>query len=271
MGGSDLKEIIVERNQGVQKSHFLRMLSPSFGGNLIKPFVLLDYFEPKGKASSGFLPHFHSGIATLSYMLAGSLEFSDSLGASGRIAAGSIEWMSSGGGVWHQGKQEGETIQGIQLWLALPPELEDGEARSQYIEKEQVPVVGNTRVLLGELAGKKSPICSNLPIHFYQVELRRREAWEYQVSPGYSVNWLFIYQGSVMIQGERIENELVIFNPEMAQITLLADYGAKFFFGSAKKHEYPLLTAIDMIHTNSKSMQKGQERKEKELHQNRSF
>src|SRR3954471_25018115 len=77
-----------------------RLVSPSDTGELIKPFVFLDYAEvPPSEAMFGIHPH--SGIATLTVVLSGQMVYEDTTGKSGEVAAGGLEWMKAGGGVWH--------------------------------------------------------------------------------------------------------------------------------------------------------------------------
>jgi hypothetical protein len=51
---------------------------------------------------AGFQWHPHRGIETITYVLAGTVEHGDSLGNSGTIGAGDIQWMTAGSGIIHQ-------------------------------------------------------------------------------------------------------------------------------------------------------------------------
>ena len=57
-----------------------RLMSPGDLGGLVKPFVFLDYFEFRGFKSDGGPVHPHSGIATHTTLLQGSLVYGDSTG-----------------------------------------------------------------------------------------------------------------------------------------------------------------------------------------------
>ena len=91
---------IVHRTRGQRHGPITRLMSPSDLGELLKPFVFLDLFDAEPSAFSGFGPHPHSGIATHTTLLEGSLVYGDSTGKSGTLHAGSLEWMQAGGGVW---------------------------------------------------------------------------------------------------------------------------------------------------------------------------
>jgi len=133
-------------------------MSPGDIGELVKPFVFLDYFDFSSVVTSGLAVHPHSGIATHTTLLQGSVDYADSTGKSGTLRARSIEWMQAGGGVWHGGGPSGtELLRGFQLWLALPPSLELAEARSDYVDAASVPCSADTRLLLGRYGAMDSP------------------------------------------------------------------------------------------------------------------
>src|SRR5438309_11460368 len=124
---------IVQRTRGHSHGPITRLVSPSDVGELIKPFVFLDYFDidPERMPTLGFHPH--SGIATLTLLLEGRVPYEETSGTKGIIEPGGVEWMRAGGGVWHTG---GAAVtaraKGYQLLIALPPELESLTIEAQY-------------------------------------------------------------------------------------------------------------------------------------------
>src|SRR6266853_2045334 len=119
---------IVHRTRGNSHGPITRLASPSDVGQLIKPFVFLDYFEidPDRMPAIGWHPH--SGIATLSLIFEGQITYEETSGTKGIIEPGGVEWMRAGGGVWHTGGAVGTArVKGYQLWVALPPEMESME------------------------------------------------------------------------------------------------------------------------------------------------
>src|SRR5712691_5413843 len=141
---------IVHRTRGNSHGPITRLVSPSDVGELIKPFVFLDYFEidPKNMPPIGFHPH--SGIATLSLIFEGRIAYEETSGAKGIIEPGGVEWMRAGGGVWHTGGAVGTaSVKGYQLWIALPPKMESMESIGQYLGRERFRSQGPARVVLG--------------------------------------------------------------------------------------------------------------------------
>ena len=142
--GTHLRRV-VHASRGSGDGPITRLFSPGDLGELLKPFVFLDYAVLPATGGPLFGMHPHSGIATITLALTGALNYEDTTGKSGVLPAGGVEWMRAGAGVWHDGKIEpGEPMQGFQLWLALPAHLELAPAESQYIDPDSVPHVGGT-------------------------------------------------------------------------------------------------------------------------------
>src|SRR2546426_5826529 len=128
---------ILYRTLGRRQGSVTRLVSPSDIGKLIKPFVFLDNFDlvPADRPLFGLHPH--SGIATLTVILSGRMDYQDTTGMSATLATGGVGWMNAGGGVWHAGgPADGDTVRGFQPWVALPPEEQNGPAHTQYLPPE---------------------------------------------------------------------------------------------------------------------------------------
>src|SRR5260221_6901318 len=152
---------IVHRTRGHSQGSITRLVSRSDVGELIKPFVFLDYFDidPQRMPAIGFHPH--SGIATVTVVLEGQISYEETSGTKGIIEPGGVEWMRASGGVWHTGGIAGDQrTKGFQLWVALPPSLELAEPDGQYLNASEFRSVGPARVIAGEYEGVTSVIGS---------------------------------------------------------------------------------------------------------------
>ena len=65
------------------------------------PFLLLDDFRSNYPPHyvKGFPWHPHRGIETITYVLRGNVEHSDSMGNTGIIHGGDVQWMTAGSGI----------------------------------------------------------------------------------------------------------------------------------------------------------------------------
>src|SRR6201994_2069711 len=148
---------IVLRTRGHSHGTITRLVSPGDIGQLIKPFVFLDYFEGEPADAPKFGFHPHSGIATLTLILSGQVTYKETTDREGVIETGGVEWMRASSGVWHTGGVAGtERVKGFQLWVAMPPALELAEPDSQYLGAADFQFAGTARVVAGEHGGIKN-------------------------------------------------------------------------------------------------------------------
>jgi len=250
---------IVYQTRGFAQGGITRLMSPGDLGESVKPFVFLDRFEFKPSGFPQMPMHPHSGIATHTTLLEGSLTYQDSTGKSGLLPPESIEYMQAGGGVWHTGKpSESGPVRGFQLWVALPPELELAPAESHYIERGVIPGAGNLRVLLGSYAGLQSPIPYPAPVTYLHVRLKDGETWSYQPAKGHDVAWLAISVGAVHVDGRWVQQEMAVFEEGNAPIDLVAAGDTELVIASAVKHPYPLVTGMYSVHTSAEALHQGE-------------
>jgi len=253
---------IVFRTKGHSHGPITRVVSPSGTGERIKPFVFLDYFDVPSMEGPRFGIHPHSGIATITVLLQGDVRYEDTTGKAGILRAGGVEWMRAGGGVWHDGAPlPGAHMQGLQLWIALPPADELAPAESQYIAPENVPQEGPVRVILGRHGKAKSPILAPSGINYLDVRLKDGERWEYQPATGHDVAWVYAYKGSLRAEGGAVAlNELTVFEERESALRFVARGDTAFVLGSAVKHPHNLVLGYYSVHTSAKALAAGEAR-----------
>jgi redox-sensitive bicupin YhaK (pirin superfamily) len=132
------------------------------------PFLLLDDFRNENPEDylAGFPWHPHRGIETITYVLAGTVNHGDSLGNSGTLGSGDVQWMTAGSGILHQEMPKGDQrgrMHGFQLWANLPSSLKMTSPRYQDISFQEIPEVTDddgtiVRVVCGEFWGKTGPV-----------------------------------------------------------------------------------------------------------------
>ncbi|MHA1199715.1 MAG: pirin family protein [Candidatus Heimdallarchaeaceae archaeon] len=133
----------------------------------LDPFLLLDDFgsDNPDDYMAGFPWHPHRGIETITYMLHGEVLHEDSLGNSGTISSGDVQWMTAGSGIVHQ-ELPARTVglmNGFQLWANLPASHKMMEPRYRDIKKTEIPDVTvddfvQVKVICGEVMGVKGPV-----------------------------------------------------------------------------------------------------------------
>ncbi|HEX7360060.1 MAG TPA: pirin family protein [Bryobacteraceae bacterium] len=261
---------ITRRTRGYGHGPITRLMSPSDLGQVVKPFVFLDIFDANKatiRTMSEMPLHPHSGIATVTTFTEGYMHYHDPAIGSGRLEYGGVEWMRAGGGVWH-GKElsPGDVgrIQGFQLWLALPADLESTAPVSNYIEAKDMVRVGPAHVLVGSYDGIQSPLSGSAPagINYLLVTLQSGETWIYHPPKGHAVGWLALAKGKLRADTPIDAGEMVIFEQAETPITLEASGGgeAVFVLGSAVPHPYPLHLGYYSVHTSAQALAAGESR-----------
>ena len=134
----------------------------------LDPFLLFDDFRNDSPADfeKGFPWHPHRGIETITYVLDGSVAHADSLGNTGDLNAGDVQWMTAGSGILHQEMPRGNAngqMHGFQLWANLPGSMKMTTPRYQDVEGKEIPTVvdddgTSVRVIIGDFWGKKGPV-----------------------------------------------------------------------------------------------------------------
>jgi redox-sensitive bicupin YhaK (pirin superfamily) len=250
---------IVHRTHGRRHGPVTRLMSPSDLGQSLKPFVFLDLFDNEGMSFSGFGLHPHSGIATLTCLLEGSVRYEDTTGATGILPQGGVEWFKAGHGAWHGGGDgESGRTRGFQLWIALPPEHELEPAESIYQAPQDIRRIGPASVLLGTLGAVSSPLRAPSSVNYLALRLRAGESWRYQPPANHSVCWVALATGSLAVPEPVQAGELAAFEPSNEPIDFHAATNTEFVLGSAASHPYELVLGNYSVHTSSASLEAGE-------------
>ena len=121
----------------------LKRSFPTHSLDFPDPFLLLDHFgsDDPQDYMAGFPMHPHRGIETVTYMLSGAVHHQDSLGNSGTIEGGDVQWMTAGGGILHEEMPEERQgkMEGFQLWVNLPAKLKMTRPYYQEISAAHIP------------------------------------------------------------------------------------------------------------------------------------
>jgi len=250
---------IVHRTRGHSQGAITRLVSPSDVGELIKPFVFLDYFEIDPQRTPAIGWHPHSGIATLSLILEGQIAYEDTSGAKGIIEPRGVEWMRAAGGVWHTGGPVGTArVKGFQLWVALPPEMENIASEARYLGREHFQSSGPARVILGRLGEAASEVPAPTTMNYLDVALKKGEKWRYDPPGDHTVAWIAVHRGKLATPEIVDKGELAVFEESNAALEFEALEDTGFVLGSAVKHPHELALGMYSVHTSRRALAQGE-------------
>jgi redox-sensitive bicupin YhaK (pirin superfamily) len=252
---------VVYRTRGRLHGPVTRLMSPSDLGEILRPFVFLDHLDTTVGSNANFGLHPHSGIATATWIMEGHVSYEDTTGETGIIPTGGFEWMQAGGGVWHGGSfGDAPRVRGFQLWLALPPDLELGPAKSVYLQPDQIRRDGPVSVLLGSHGSARSDISAPSPLNYLAVSLKAGERWTYQPPERHTVGWAAVSQGSLRSPAALQAGELAVFEESNKPIDFHAEGDVEFVLGSAVKHPHDLVLGYYSVHTSAAALREGEAR-----------
>lgn len=186
------------------------------------PFLLLDDFRSTNREEyiKGFPWHPHRGIETITYMLQGDVEHSDSLGNSGVLSTGDVQWMTAGSGIIHQEMPKGDEngiLQGFQLWANLPAVNKMDPPRYRGITHSAIPLVRKPdgtliRIIAGSVDGVTGP-ADNIIIdpEYLDCTVPPHTEFSHPTQRGYTV-FIYVIGGTGSVNGTRVaDRDLVLF------------------------------------------------------------
>jgi hypothetical protein len=194
----------------------------------LDPFFLFDHFgsENADDYIAGFPMHPHRGIETITYVLDGSVAHRDSLGSSGVIGAGDVQWMTAGSGILHEEMPKAwpRRLDGFQVWVNLPRALKMTKPRYQDVPTSRIPVVvrpggARARVVAGEVDGTRGAVREIFAGPTYlDVALPPGASFEQPVPHGHT-GLLYVFQGEVAVGGPEAARGKVVPAVRLAVLT----------------------------------------------------
>lgn len=216
-----------------------------FGFNevpLFDPFLLLDHFGSDNPEDYvlGFPWHPHRGIETVTYMLTGEVEHGDSMGNSGVINSGDVQWMTAGSGIIHQEmpKRYDGLMQGFQLWVNLPARAKMIAPRYRGITKDQIPSVrmdgAEVEAIAGTVDDMEGPVKDLVvDVEYFDVKLAAGKAFEHATEPACRV-FVYAVEGSGYSDGTLIEQQHCVLFGEGDSVRIETKGGLRFLFAAGK-------------------------------------
>ena len=131
--------------------------------SLFDPFLLLDDFrsDTPSEYEKGFPWHPHRGIETVTYLLKGRIEHGDSIGNSGIISEGDVQWMTAGSGIIHQEMPKGNDwnmMHGFQLWTNLPSSHKMMPPRYREIKNNDIKEYETNGIIVKIISGSYNDV-----------------------------------------------------------------------------------------------------------------
>ena len=219
----------------------------------LDPFLLLDDFHSNDPMDyvSGFPWHPHRGIETVTYMISGNIEHGDSMGNSGMISSGDVQWMTAGGGIIHQEMPQryGGFFQGFQLWVNLPSKSKMMNPRYRGVTQKEVktttPSKGvDIKVVAGKIGKVEGPV-GDLVVDadYVDINLKPNAKWEHPLDRGHTA-LVYVFEGAGSLgdaqKGDVDAETLVVFGSGDSVVSKAGKKGMRFLLVSGRPIGEPI-------------------------------
>ena len=209
---SNIQLIIEERPADIGNFLVGRLL-PFREKRMVGPFAFIDHMGPafmNDHENLDLPPHPHIGLSTLTYLFEGSVMHKDSLGTEVEIHPGAVNWMTAGKGIVHSERTPAylrtsdKVLHGLQIWVALPKELEHMEPSFTHVGEDELPVWQHAglsfKLIAGSAFGKVSPVPVYSPLYF--IEIKSKDGGAVDVgSELFGESAIYILEGSISSEG----------------------------------------------------------------------
>ncbi len=194
-------------------------------------FVLKDGWRMyHGLNIPGFPVHPHRGFETVTIVLNGLVDHSDSMGACGRYGHGDVQWMTAGAGMQHAEmfplvhEDKGNPLELFQLWLNLPAEDKFVKPHYKMLWEEDIPKLKlkgengksiEITVVAGSVNGLKAvppapdswAANAENEVAIWLINMKAQSKWELPPASEHTSRSLYFYKGSkITISGEEISS-----------------------------------------------------------------
>ena len=247
---SNIKLIIEERAANIGKFMVGRLL-PFRQKRMVGPFIYIDHMGPvklNERQNFDVLPHPHIGLSTLTFLFEGSIMHRDALGNEVEIKPGAVNWMTAGKGIVHSERTPEYLrdsplfMHGLQIWVALPKDLEEMEPQFSHIEERDIPswTDGDLefKLVAGEAFGRKSPV----PVFskLFMLEIKSKSKRTVNIGEElYGEAGLYILDGAIESEGNIYEPKqlLVAKDSTLCEFTIKENSTIYIFGGDAFPEE----------------------------------
>jgi redox-sensitive bicupin YhaK (pirin superfamily) len=217
----------------------INRILPNWYSQAIGPFVFLDHAlpvmhsanEPLKEVGQGGA-HPHRGIATVTYVLNGEVEHTDSKGHLGKVNSGGMQWMKAGNGIIHDEvlnvdpHANNRLTHGFQFWINLPSKNKAEPSDYMAVQANEVPVKelnagsGWVKVLIGEYDGLTSKIPTYSKQFLYHIHLNKGKQFSLQVKGDMECAAFLPLQNAIINEGQYGKEEFIEFDKEEGVIEI---------------------------------------------------
>ena len=216
MGHKSIRKILAATEKHIGNGNYVYSPLPNEWVEQISPFLMLDHFGPAvvSKEKPFYVPpHPHKGFEPVTLLFQGEVLHKDSMGNTGRLKAGDVQWMTAGRGIVHsegvpdEFLENGGTMELIQLWINLPRSQKQHEPRYQDLRAANFPVITEgdleLKLIAGTYAGKQASTELLTPVLVMHGKLKAGATASIQIPTGFS-STIYTLSGTLFSDGYEV-------------------------------------------------------------------
>jgi quercetin 2,3-dioxygenase len=264
--------ILKGREKSIGEETILQPL-PHKDFRFANPFIVLHHLPPKtypaGSPPERIHPHPHRGFAPVTFQFQGEGYHKDSLGNTGYLKAGEVQWMFAGKGLLHsEGPSKeflshGGTYEFVQLWINVPAQYKWDEPNYSQASPAQMPLMMQEEgvglhLACGKNGNVQGPLNSYTPIVAAFGTVVKDVLFTITATEGY---WtlLYILDGVLEVNGQEVRAQhLVIFNKNGSAINIKALADAKLVYLSGEPIEEPVAAKGNIVMNTAEEVQQAE-------------
>ncbi len=185
---------------------------------MVGPWCFLDRFGPlsfENEKPMAVPPHPHIGLQTVSFLLEGEIQHTDSLGSEAILTPGGVNVMTAGKGIAHAEETPGVnsgSLNGLQLWVALPDEHRHTAPSFTNIPK--VPIIETHGGLIQLFAGAYND--ASTPLSYYSeiigmtVQVHSQHSIEIETNPQFE-HALLLLDGDCAFENKPLTTKMLYY------------------------------------------------------------
>lgn len=216
---SQIELVIRPRINDIGDGFRVRRALPFQKKRMVGPFIFLDHMGPLQQDADHKLKvraHPHIGLSTLTYLFTGTIFHRDTLGFEQEIRPGEVNWMTAGKGIAHSERSVPDAqgaLEGIQVWIALPKDLEDTEPSFIHKSAGEIPIVeldgARYQLVAGSAFGKTSPVPVHSPLFYLGGEVLEQHRFELKLGPE-AEGAVYVAKGKIEVEGQVFEEGTLV-------------------------------------------------------------
>jgi quercetin 2,3-dioxygenase len=227
----------------------VRRLLPQRPRRMVGAWCFVDQFGPDdvlGRPGMQVPPHPHTGLQTVTWLVAGEVLHRDSLGSLATIRPGEVNLMTAGHGIAHSEESPAAhppVMHGLQLWVAMPEHARHDPPRFEH--HAGLPVLDvdglTVTVVAGALGTVASPARVHTPLLGAEVVVPAGAAGRLPLARGFE-HAALVLDGDAHVAGTALTpGSLLYLGIGRTELTVHSGPGARLFLLGGEPFDEPLV------------------------------